>query len=234
MTRRGLTLIELLIALAITVMLIVSVAFAYGAGMQFQMRVPEQDAEMRRIVQFEERARRIIEGAFLTADETDQTSYFTALSTSGDLTNLDTMVFTTLGAPPTSAFLASTEEFEVLNERFGPQGGLAEVAFSIVPVGEATVEGALYLRVQRPADGDPTQGGTESAILEGVETFAFEFFNGTEWVAEWDTFTAQRRLPAAIRLIYGLVDEDVDRVLTVRVPLSDVTPEDPIVQEIGG
>ncbi len=236
MKQRGLTLIELMVTLGITVILITTVAFAYTEGVKFQSRVPEQDAQMRSVTRFEDRMRRMVEGSFLTADETDQASYFMSLSSGGDLANPDTVVFTTLGVPATSAYLMSTDEFETLNERFGPQGGTAEVALSMVPVGEPPTESttSLYVRVQRPPDGDPTQGGLERVLVENIESFTFEFYDGIEWIADWDTQTQQRRLPAAVRITYRIAGEETDRVMTVRIPLSDVTPDNPIVQEIGG
>ncbi len=236
MKRRGLTLIELMVVLSITVILVVTVTFAYTEGIKFQARVPQQDAQLRSVTRFEDRLRRLFEGAYLTADETDQASYFMTLATGGDLANPDTVVFTTLGVSVTNAYLMSTDEFETLNDRFGPQGGMAEVSISMIPVGEPPTESttSLYLRVQRPPDGDPTQGGLERSLANNIESFTFEFFDGVEWVTEWSTLTQQRRLPAAVRITYRITDEETDRVLTFRVPLSDVTPENPIVQEIGG
>jgi len=234
MKRRGLTLIELLVVLGISVILIGSVALAYDAGMKFQLRVPQEDAALRRVVQFEERMRNLVEGAFLTTDETDVTSYFMSLSTSGNLAAQDTIVFTTLGLGANGAFLQSTDDFDTLNGRFGAQGGLAEVAISTIPIGDAPVDGALFLRVQRPADGDPSQGGYESVLIENVEFFTFEFYDGLDWVTEWSTDTGQRRLPAAVRITYKFTDEEQDRVLTFRLPLSDVTAENPLQEVIGG
>ncbi|HXH60057.1 MAG TPA: type II secretion system protein GspJ [Fimbriimonadaceae bacterium] len=231
--RRGLTLIELMVVLGVSVLLVLSVTFAYSAGVRFQEDVPVRDAEVQRIVRFEDDLRRIFEGAFLTTDTGDDTSYFMTLSSGGDLAVPDTLVFTTLGVPPTSAFTQSQDDFETLNSRFGPQGGLAEVSLSTIPVGDAPVDNALFLRVQRPPDGDPTQGGNESALLQGVASFTFEFFDGTDWVDEWDTLTGQRRLPAAVRVTFRLEGEDQDRTLTFRIPNSDVTPDNPIQQVIG-
>ena len=233
--RAGLTLIELLVVMGVTVILIGSIALAYDAGIQFQQRVPEQDAVMRRQIQFEDRLRRIFEGAYLTTDETDLGAYFVTHSAGGDLSNPDTLVFTTLGLQPNSAFMRSEEmTFEESNERFGPQGGLAEVAFSMIPVGTAPVEDALFLRVQRPPDGDQTQGGFESALLENLQSFTFEFYDGLDWVTGWNTDTGQRRLPAAVRLRYTFLDEADEHVLTIRIPHSDITPENPLQEVIGG
>lgn len=233
MKRRGLTLLELLVVVGVSVILVVSIAAAYDAGIQFQQRVPQQDAELRRITQFEDRLRALIEAAFLTVDESDVTSNFQAIATSGNLAAPDTLVFTTLGIPPRSVYIDSSDEFEALNTKFGPQGGLAEVSISMVPVGDAPVQDALFLRVQRPADGDPSQGGFESVLIDNVESFTFEFFDGIQWVTEWDTMTGQRRLPAAVRFTYRFIDDDVDHVLTYRLRLSDVTPDNPLQEVIG-
>lgn len=235
MKRRGLTLIELLVVMGVTVILVGSIALAYDSGIQFQQRVPEQDAVMRRQIQFEDKLRDVFEGAFLTTDETDFAAYFMTISTSGNLAEPDTLVFTTLGVPPSSAFLRTTDlTFEEMNERFGPQGGLTEVAFSMIPVGQAPVEDALFMRTQRPPDGDYTQGGTETAVLENVATFSFEFFDGLDWVVEWNTETGQRRIPAAVRIRYSFLDEEDEHVVTIRLPHSDITPENPLQQVIGG
>jgi hypothetical protein len=229
-------LIELMVVLGVTVILVASVAFAYTTGLRFQAQVPEREAQLRRVERFENRLRNLFEGAYLTSDETDAAAYFMTLSASGDLANPDTVVFTTLGQPATNAYLLASDEFEVLNDRFGPQGGIAEVSLSLIPVGTPPTESAttLYLRVQRPPDGDPTQGGLERALADNIESLTFEFFDGLDWVTEWNTQTQQRRLPAAVRVTYRVVDEATDRVMTLRIPHSDVTPDNPIVQEIGG
>lgn len=233
-TSRALTLIELMVVLGVSVMLVVSISFAYSAGVKFQESVPERDAQVRTVVLFEESLRRLVEGAYLTADANDLTSYFLTLSSGGDLTAPDTLVFTTLGMTPTSAYIQSQDDFETLNSRYGPQGGLAEVSLSTIPVGETTIESALFLRVQRPPDGDFTQGGYESAMLEGVASFTFEFYDGIEWVGEWHSQAGQRRLPSAVRMTFRLEGEDQDRIMTFEVRHSDVTPDDPLQQVFGG
>ena len=228
----GLTLIELLIVLAVSVVLIATVAMAYDSGIKFQLSVPEKDAQLKSIIRLENEIRTLLEGAYLTTDATDATSYFLTAASGGELAALDTLVFTTLGLRPTSAYLNSQDEFEQLNERFGPQGGLVEVAFSTVPVGETEIANGLFLRTQSPPDGDPTQGGMETALVQGIQLFQFEFFDGTQWLEEWSTFTGQRRLPAAIRITYQLNGDTAARTMTVRLPHSDVTPDNPLVIEV--
>jgi len=63
-----------------------------------------------------------------------------------------------------------------------------------------------------------------------VQSIGFEFYDGTQWVGSWDTTAAgQRRLPAAIRVSYKLTaDPNTTHVFVVRLPLSDVTPNNPV------
>lgn len=234
MRRRGLTLIELMIVLAISGILVLSIALAFSSGVKFQRLVPETEAQMRTEVRFEQRLRELLEGAYLTADVTDQTAYFLTLSTEGELAEPDTLVFTTIGRQPTSGYIQSDDDFETLNEIYGPQGGLMEVSLSAIPIGDAPVDTALFVRIQRPSDGDPTQGGTESALMEGIDSVRFMFFDGFEWVEEWDTLALSRRLPAAVSVVYTFEDDDEERSLTVRLPHSDVTPENPVLLEVAG
>lgn len=234
MNRRGLTLIELMVVLVISMILVGSVAYAYQAGTRFQMLIPEADSELRVISESNERFRALFEGAYISADESDQTTYFLTLSSDGELAEPDTLVFTTLGTQPTLAYTRSQEDYETLNEVYGPQGGLTEVAISTVPVGEAPTNNALFIRNQRPADGDPTQGGFESVLLEGIETVSFEFFDGVEWVFEWNTLSESHRLPAAVRIVYTYSDDGEEYSVIVRLPHSDVTPENPVLQEVQG
>lgn len=234
MRRRGLTLIELMITLAISGVLVMSIAMAFEYGVKFQRLVPQTEARMRAEVRFEQRLRELLEAAYLTADVTDQTAYFLTLSTAGDLAEPDTLVFTALGSQPTAGYIQSEDDFETLNEIYGPQGGLMEVSLSAVPIGDAPVDAALFVRTQRPSDGDPTQGGMESALMEGIDSVRFLFFDGFEWVDEWDTLALSRRLPAAVSIIYTFVDDEEEYSLTVRLPHSDVTPENPVLLEVTG
>ena len=231
--RRGLTLIELMIAISIMGVLVLVVSFAYSAGMRYQQLVPESDALLRGELRFEERLRDLIEGAYLAADLTDQTTYFLTLASGGELAVHDTLVFTTIGVLPSAGFLESDEDFETLNERYGPQGGITEVSISTVPFDDAPVDIGLFIRMQQPADGDPSQGGMESVMLDGVVSMSFLFFDGSDWVEEWDTLTQTRRLPAAVSITYSLEGEpeEMSHSVTIRLPHSDVTQEDPVLLE---
>lgn len=234
--RRGLTLLELLISVAGIIMITGALSFSYSVALQWQQRLPGTGLEQERLERFEDRIRTIVEGAYITADANDALTYFEGTSASGDTIQPDTLTFTSLTVPPDGAFLAPQDSsFEDMNDEYGPQTGVAEVSISRLPVGEQAPPGeGLYLRVQRPSDGDPTQGGWESLITAEVEDVHWEFYNGSEWVSEWVPDTLGRRLPSAVRMFYRILGEDTERSLTIRLRHSDATLENPVLPQTEG
>ncbi len=229
------TLLELMVAFMVSLIILTSLTYAYSVSVRWQQSVPDRVQNLQDQTRFEKRLRQLIAGAYLSTNEADTHTYFVAASSSGASEISDEITFTTTGTPPSGAYLEATGTLEELNEQFGPQTGLQEVGLTNVPVGsEAPQVEGLFMRVQRPADGDPTQGGFEEVLLEGVASVQFEFFDGLDWITTWDTRTGQRRLPSAVRMRYYLENEDLERVITVALPNSDVTPENPMTQEVGG
>ncbi len=234
--RRGVSLIELLVVITMSALVVIGAVRAFSAGLDYQLRViPAREEHLSR-QRFEDRLARLIRSAYISTDEQDPSTYFIAgvgggsEPAPGASVGADTLVFTVLGMPPNSSFAASQEDFETRNEIFGPQGGAAEIQISTFPVGEAGDRVGLFVREQRPSDGDPYQGGFESVLEARVVSMTFEFWNGEAWTYEWDTQTqGARRLPAAVRVTYAFEgEEETPRVLVVRLPLSDVTPENPL------
>ncbi len=108
--------------------------------------------------------------------------------------------------------MASVEtDFETRNESFGAVGGLSEVSVSDTPVGENAPAdlNATFMREQRPADSDPDQGGYEKVFSDRATQITFEFYDGQEWLTEWDTRDGNRVLPYAVRVRY-VWDEDLE------------------------
>jgi prepilin-type N-terminal cleavage/methylation domain-containing protein len=236
--RRGFTLIELMISLGILVMIAIGAAKAYEVGVTFQTKVLPERERLEAVERAQDKIRRLVQSAYLSSTSVG-TTYLIAFSGNGGMaaqtTAADTLIFTTAGVPPSGRFLASAEDFDSRNELFGPQGGVAEVAISMYSVGEAGEASGPYLREQRPADGDAYQGGYERALDDLVTSISFEFYDGTAWVPEWDSNALpEPRLPAAVRVTYQLQDEEASRMLIVRLPLSDVTPENPAATGLGG
>lgn len=232
--QRGLTLVELIVALVGMVFIFAALGGSYAAAMSWQERSVAADSRLDDDGRLEKQLTALIQDAYLIPLADDQTSYLIGTNSQGVGETSDTLTFTRLGPPPASRYLNSDEEdFALLNESYGVQGGLEEVSLSLTPVGsEASSEG-LFLRKQRPSDGDATQGGREMLLDEGITALYFEFFDGEQWQTTWDTVTTgPRRLPAAVRITYSLADQTDSRSLVVRLVNSDATPEDPAVQEV--
>jgi len=149
--------------------------------------------------------------------------------------NTGELVFTVLGEPTSNAALQdSSNDFVQQNQTRGPEGGVVELQIGLTPVGTPPSDKkGVFIRQQRPADADPTQGGYEWLLLPDIDYLLFEFWDGTQWQQSWDTTTQSTiRLPAAVRVTYSK-GTDTRTVFVVQLPLSDVTPANPAT-DIGG
>jgi hypothetical protein len=146
---------------------------------------------------------------------------------------VDQITFTSANSSVPASLVNSNVDFETLNEQYGPQGGVTEVSLSMTAVGDAGQNKGLFIREQRPADGDPTQGGTERVLNSDITSIQFQFFDGTNWIDTWDTRQGQgqRRIPAAIKVTYQLDGDETDHTMIIQCPLSDVTSLNPVQTE---
>lgn len=236
MNRRGTTLLELLVVIVMVALITVGATAAFSVAVDYHTRaVPERERRAARR-QFERSLRDLLERAHVSTDADTFFLMGTAGAASGSTSNeaAESLTFTISGTAISGAALDSTDDFETANASLGPQGGWVEVHLSTTPYGEPGDRDGLFLREQRPADGDPTQGGTERLFFPGLASITFEGFDGFQWTELWDT-TAQDepRLPSAVRVTYTMSDdEETSYTFLVRVPRSDVTPENPL--EAGG
>lgn len=231
--RTGFTLIELLVTALIVgiITMALASAFAYGATYQTRSEASRQ-RELARI-QFEDRLRDLLQNATVSTDTTDTTTYFLAGADAAGAD--DRMTFTAAIPRISGAQVDSTDDFQTQNQEFGPQGGLDEISIGLTPVGQTQQNSGLFIREQRPSDGDTTQGGYESVLDPDVTSIQWEFFDGVNWDTTWDSITVtNRRIPAAVRMTYQLQNEQNPRVLVVRLKNSDVTPTNPVAQTATG
>ncbi|CAN5421553.1 hypothetical protein BH11ARM1_BH11ARM1_06840 [soil metagenome] len=233
MNRRGVTLLELLVVVAMMAVLMGAVTRAYVSSLDFndKLRTGRDTSDKHRI--FEDRVRDLLLHVYLSGDASDVNSYFIAGDPSAAAGSgaADQITFTTTGDSFPESLASSTTDFETLNSDQGPMGGVAEISLSTNPIGDAGNNQGLFVRKQRPADGDPTQGGKESVLNSDIATVEFQFFDGLSWVSVWDTRTGERRLPAAVKVIYTLNDDNTDHTFIVALPFSDVTPTNPLTTE---
>ncbi len=231
MRRSGFTLIELLVAAIMVAIISLSLAGAFRYGIYYQTHSESsRDAELER-TQFEDRVRSLLENATVSTDATNNAVFFLAGSDAAG--SDERLTFTTTIPYISGAQMDSQDDFETQNANIGPQGGLEEISFGLSPVGQTTQTSGLFLREQRPADGDSTQGGTESVLEPNVTAIQWEFFDGLTWQTTWDTAQTNRRIPSAVRVTYQLSSDQDQHVFIVRLARSDVTPDNPVTQSSG-
>lgn len=251
----ALTLLELLIAMAYTVLIVGAMAAAYGTAMTGPSILATRNASFAQGIQYQTEITDYLRHAYMYTLTADPNCYFTSNPVSNPPTNAGTntssnglnggssgtsqisqyggsqqLVFTALGLSIPAAYLHSSSDFPGLNQTFGPSSGLAEVSFSLTPAGNANGQTGLFIRVQQPADSDPTQGGQEWLLIPGCTDVSFEFWDGTQWDSSWDTTTqTTKQLPSAVRVTY-VIDDQEPQTFVVRIPTSNVTPQNPASQ----
>ena len=237
--KQGLTLIELLVVVFSMSIILGAVSSVVLTSFRHTDRVKASRETSDRDARFEDRLRQLLQSAYLSTNQADTSSFFlsgaeseTTLGSNGTPGQL---VFTALSDKVPSEMLNSTDDFETVNQTYGPHGAITEVSLSTSPVGEAPVQTGLFYRHQTPADGDSTQGGIETVFDSDIDTISFEFFDGTDWLTTWDTQSqATPRLPAAVRVTYTRSSDNSGRVMVVRLIHSDVTPDNPVEQAPDG
>lgn len=235
---RGITLMEVLIVAVCMAIILGATVSAVSTAITHTTAVKASRVAGDRAAAFEDRLRNALGNAYLSSSATDTKSYFrggpdVAESQPGKTNDPTSLVFTALSPRVPSELIGSQDDFETLNQSYGPKGGLTEYALGMNPIGDAPVDTGLFLRYQTPADGDPTQGGMQTLIDPDVDSISYEFYNGTSWETTWDTQQSSTpRLPASVRITYHRKDEANDRVFVVRLIHSDVTPENPVTDGV--
>lgn len=222
----GYTVVEMLLVLAMTALILAASFAALGNSFGLEDRARDSRAAGEKARLTEERIRGWVRRTMLSNIETDTASYFIG----GDDSDPNSLTFTALAARAPASMENTDLDFESQNERFGTVGGTSEVSFSLTGIGNGSSESGLFLRVQTPADGDPTQGGYQEVLDPDIDSMTFEFWDGLQWVATWNTQAMSTpRLPAAVRITYHRNGEGDDRILTVQIPSSDATEQNPVI-----
>lgn len=226
--QRGLSLLELLMAVTIVAIAAGAIAKTVVTGVQYETRFVKTVDDRNARTTVEERLRGLLEGAVLGGTNRAFVSPAPGLagvsSENGILSaGSSSVVFTTSSDPLPIPYLQATgTDFDTLNQRFGPRGGVTEVGLSTTPVGDAGLLQGLFLRTQRPPDSNPAQGGEEMRLSETIKEIRFEFYDGNEWVETWDSRSdAQKdKLPTAVRVTYVYGEEKQPRLFIVRLRFS--------------
>ena len=175
----------------------------------------------------------LLAGARLSGATTNPPVTFFQGLTDGGATEVgsDRITFTTTAPAVPGRSLDSADDFETQQTANGPVGGLAEVSLGMVAVGNPGDKTGLFERVQRPSDGDPTQGGLESVLGPDIASIGFQFWDGQQWQDTWDTTTmTPARLPQAVQVTYRLKSESsgVVHLFVAPIPASNVSALSPV------
>jgi Tfp pilus assembly protein PilE len=249
------TLVELMIVMAMTVVIAGALSVAFAGAVSLQRSQEAMRAETDRSDVVERTITRLLTGARLAtvgaatapttttgtdaapastavAASTTPITYFQGLSDGGAAElGSDRLTFTTTMPTVSVKAQQSQDDFETQQSDNGPIGGLAEVSLGMVAVGNPGTKTGLFERVQRPSDGDPTQGGQESVLGPDIASIGFQFWDGQEWLDTWDTTTMTPvRLPQAVQVTYRLKSEPngPQHLFVVPIPTSDVTTINPV------
>jgi Tfp pilus assembly protein PilE len=229
----GLTLIELLIVLFMTVVLAVSITFAFANELRTQQREEKSRATVDQADNFERQLTILLQGARLDATaasgsgsstpSASRTTYFLGVSDGGSsLQGSDRVTFATTAPGIPSAALNDQSDFSTQQTTRGPVGGLTEISIGMNPVGSAGDKTGLFERIQTPSDGDWTQGGNESLLDSDISSIGFQFWDGEEWQDSWDTTVNTVALPQAVQVTYTLASDPskTQYQFTVVIPSS--------------
>ena len=241
-TRRrsaGITLIELIVAVALIGIMTLAVTAAFTAGLDMERAQMRRQGTQEQLEAMERKITRLLQGARLSELTTDTATYFkndTTTSSGSEDLGAERITFTTIAPGIPLSAIHSQDDFETQQQNNqGPIAGTAEVSLGTTAVGDAGDHKGLFERLQVPSDGDATQGGTETTLCPLINQMGFQFWDGTQWVTTWDTTTSPYtgHLPAAVLVSYTVLNDSQSTVhsFTVPIPTSDVTPENPVSAE---
>ena len=188
MSRRGLTLVEVLIAFTILAFLAVMIYSVVRATVELHDEIEAVLNETEPPPAILNIIRQDIESAFLP--DNDRTYFF--------------------GTDATNRY-GPANEIDLLssNAAFGTADGESESelhAFNEVgyQLADSPVEGGFLVLQRREdyfVDDKPLEGGTLVEIYDRVKSLEFKYWDGEEWLNRWDSRAAQGKLPLGVRVV---------------------------------
>ncbi len=190
MRARGFTLVEVMIAAAITAVVGAMVAGAFSRAAAARDLAEAQDERFTGARQALDRMAREVSEAFLS-DHYDTKRYRErpTVFRGKDGGDRDTLLFATMTH---SRLLRDAKESDQ-----------AVVEYEVDRDPDLPGEDALWRREKPRIDDEPDRGGTRAMVLEHVKGFDVQYWDWKrqEWVREWDTSTVERKdfLPTRVR-----------------------------------
>jgi type II secretion system protein J len=212
----GITLIEIMIAMAVFSLLGVMVYGSFSGSLRAQQDIEALQARNHEVRLALLRISRELQGAFLVKN-TNQISLEALRSQTifvgkqeGGSARLD---FTALSHQRTQADVNESDQ--------------CEISYFVRASKDQPGKRELVRRESKRIDADPTKGGVLSPVVRGVSTFELEYydFEKQDWLKEWnsnDAIGQPDRLPPFVRVTLGIDDGDGERKLStiVKLPLT--------------
>lgn len=222
--RRGMTLIEVLVAIAIIVVMGAVTYEVLASSVDMRDALASKDETTRSARVTLGRLRRELQLAYLTANTQAINTYET--------------VFVGLDDNPDRLYFATLAHQRLYRD--SRESDQTEITVWAEPSGDEIGGYTLYHREAPRIDEEPGEGGVIYPLAYHVRTFNVRFLNGQtgEWVDEWDTRSVDtpNRLPRAVRIGLVLVDEDPDDPdRTIDIPFLTTIPleyADPLPKSI--
>jgi general secretion pathway protein J len=212
----GLTLIEIMIAMAITAIIGAMVAGAFQRTYAAKELADAQDEREGAARVALTRLARELSEAYLS-DHYDRKHYRQppTLLSGKDLGQRGELTFTTMSHQRLERDVKESDE--------------SLVSYTVDTDPDHRGELALYRREKAHLDDDPDRGGTQQVVCEHVVSFRVEYWDWQkqEWVREWVTTSPERSniLPTRVRLRLGLkMPNGEERVLETQARIAIVRP----------
>lgn len=207
-SRRGMTLLEVAIAVAIVVVIGATVAETLRSSIEFNEILSQRDAVTRQARVALSKIRRDLQLAFLTPHQTVAERYLT--------------VFVGLDQEPDVLFFSTLAHQRIYRD--SRECDQAEI--TIWAEDAPSEEGGGYVLYHRESpriDEEPDEGGVVNPLAYNVRSFGVRYFDAQkqEWVREWDTRGADTpyRLPRAVEVALVLFAPDPeDERRTIDIP----------------
>jgi general secretion pathway protein J len=214
--KSGVTLVEILIAMAVFALLGTIVYGSLGASIIAQQNVEAVQARTREVRVALLRMTRELQSAFIvknanqiTTEPLRSQTIFSGKQDGGE-SRLD---FTSFAHQRTQLDINESDQ--------------TELSYFVRPTKEGGGKLELVRRESKRIDSKPEKGGVYTAIVSDVTEFEVEFydFEKEEWIKEWDTTNTigqPDRLPPFVRIKLSINEGDQEKTFStiVRIPLT--------------
>jgi type II secretion system protein J len=217
---RAFTLIEVLLAMAVFAIVLAAIHMVFYGGLRLRNRSAEAiekalPLEHTIAVMQRDLANLVLTGGTLFG-ELQTTPMESALSTNA----LDSMIPDAVSVPGQSSpgFFTTSG----LLDEIEPWGEVQRVSYFLAEPTNSSAGLELFRSVTRNLLPVLPDEPDHQFLMGGLESLAFYYYDGTQWLEYWDSTSATNKLPCAIKVELQLVREPGDR--SPRLPVEIVVP----------